>query len=157
MSKRKKRGILGTILSLAIVAVIFIIHTIVYSDDSMYFSIESLMNRSEPPMGYAIGNPTQGGSKIWNIVKRSGTNTDDIIPGYFYCLKAGVGFTNLNENVKYDIFYDLKEEKDKIRTYFTGKGYLDIDDLLLNMQYINDNLTEVNPNKWKNYKLRMKW
>lgn len=50
-----------------------------------------------------------------------------------------------------------KEEKDKIRTYFTGKGYLDTDELLINMQYINDNITEINPSRWKNYKLRMKW
>lgn len=51
-----------------------------------------------------------------------------------------------------------EEERNKIRTYFAGNGYCNsIDELLINMQYVNNNITETDPNKWKNYKFRMKW
>lgn len=48
-------------------------------------------------------------------------------------------------------------DREKLRVYFAGKGYLSAVDLISNMQYINNNITCTNPSKWKNYKLRMKW
>ena len=109
----KKKRLIGIIFSLIIIAGIFIIHS-VYSSDEMYFSIEALMHRNEPYFGYSIGNPNTGGNNaaiIWNIVKRSGKDTDDILPGNYYCLKADVGFEDTNANVRYDVFYDLKKDR----------------------------------------------
>ena len=130
MNKRIK-SIAGVVFSLVIIIGFFIIHNIVYSSDEiMYFSIEPLIYKNEPAMGYAIGNPNTAGNnaaKIWNIVKRSGPNTDDIMQGDFYCLKASVGFEDINANVTYDVFYDLKKEKssliaqnDLIKGFLTG-------------------------------------
>ena len=113
MSKFKRLFV--TFLSLIIATVILTVCSIVYSSgETMYFSIESLMHRNEPNLGYAIGNPYSGGHKIWNIVKRTGENTEDILPGDYYCLNAEVGFSTEGKNVTYDVFLDLKAEKDSI-------------------------------------------
>ena len=86
------------------------------TDETMYFAIEELRYRNEPYMGYAIGNPDTGSSnnsaKIWNIVKRSTSDSQDIIEGDFYCLKAEEGFHNTDSNVEYNLFFDIKTEKE---------------------------------------------
>ena len=113
MSKLKRLFV--TFLSLIITTIILTVCSIVYSSgEVMYFSIESLMHRNEPNLGYGIGDPNHGGDKIWNIVKRSGPNAEDILPGDYYCLKGGLGFSNEGEKVRYDVFLDLKDEKDGI-------------------------------------------
>ena len=113
MSKLKR--LIVTFLSLIVTTIILTVCSIVYSSgETMYFSIESLMHRNTPNLGYAIGNPNDGGEKIWNIVKRTGPNTEDILPGDYYCLKAGVGFTDEGKNITYDVFLDLKDEKNSI-------------------------------------------
>ena len=113
MSKLKRLSV--TFLSLIIASVILTMCSIVYSSgETMYFSIESLMHRNIPNLGYSIGNPNSGGHKIWNIVKRTGPSTEDILPGDYYCLKGGLGFANEGKNVTYDVFLDLKDEKNSI-------------------------------------------
>ena len=113
MSKFKRLSVI--FLSLIIITIILTVCSIVYSSgETMYFSIETLMHRNTPNLGYAIGNPNDGGEKIWNIVKRTGPNTEDILPGDYYCLKAGVGFTDEGKNITYDVFLDLKDEKNSI-------------------------------------------
>ena len=66
-------------------------------------------------MGYAIGDPNNGGAKIWNLIQYQSETSDRYSENNIYCLKAGVGFTNVAKRATYDIFYDMKKEKSTIQ------------------------------------------
>ena len=116
---KKVHKILGVSIILLIIIGFIIAQSVTYMDsttETMYFAIEELRYRNEPNMGYAIGNPNTGGTtsssaKIWNVVKRSTADSSDRIDGDYYCLKADAGFEDVNANVKYNVFYDMKTEK----------------------------------------------
>ena len=78
-----------------------------------------LMEDSTPHIGYAIvGNPP---INIWNIVKYNGNTIDSGYKDYdIYCLRSGVGFTDLagSNQVKsqpYDVFFDMKTQREDIK------------------------------------------
>ena len=66
-------------------------------------------------LGYAIGDPNSGGAKIWNVVEYQSASSNSYSENNIYCLKAGAGFENVDEKVVYNVFYDMKTEKDAIR------------------------------------------
>ena len=66
-------------------------------------------------LGYAIGNPSDGGAKIWKLVEYQSEESNSYTENNMYCLKAGVGFGNIYQRTTYNIFYDMKTEKDAIR------------------------------------------
>ena len=75
--------------------------------------------KMETGFGYAIGDPNTGSTtntaaKIWNIVKYTTATSNDPTEANIYCLKSGVGFQNTNDRATYDIFYDMKSQKDAI-------------------------------------------
>ena len=91
-----------------------------------YLGITEIRTNSTPNMGYAIGDPntnqeTGNAAKIWNIVEyASSTGTALKANGSqnLYCLKTGVGFTDTEKRVEYDLFYDMKTERDQMKAKY---------------------------------------
>ena len=86
----------------------------------LYLGITELRTRSTPNLGYAIGDPNTNGetgraAKIWNIVQYSTATSNDPTEGNYYCLKAGVSFTDTNRRATYNVFYDMKTEREEIK------------------------------------------
>ena len=117
---------LKKVLMVIVLTIIFIINVLMYSNltyaatanTPMYLGITELKMNSG--MGYAIGDPNTGGitssaAKIWNIVKYSTATSNDPTEANIYCLKAGVGFENVSKRATYDVFYNMKTEKEAIQ------------------------------------------
>ena len=114
-------------LTIVIMAIIFGLITMVpmtsygaVATTPLYLGITELRTRSTPNLGYAIGDPnanaeTGTAAKIWNIVKYSTETSNDPTEGNMYCLKAGVSFSDTNRRATYNVFYDMKTEKDQIK------------------------------------------
>ena len=86
----------------------------------MYFGIQEFRNGTTPEnMAYAINNPYDNGSttesivgaKIWQIVKYNSKTDSNFNIGNYYCVRAGVGFSDTNKKAEYNIAYDFKNEK----------------------------------------------
>lgn len=86
----------------------------------MYFGIQEFRNGTTPEnMAYAINNPYDNGSttesivgaKIWQIVKYNSKTDSNFNTGNYYCVRAGVGFSDTNKKAEYNISYDFKNEK----------------------------------------------
>ena len=102
--------------------------------------MELRTGKSDPELGYAIGNPDSNGSteadrnafKLWNIVKYESMQSDTYEEADIYCVKEGVGFSDARKKAEYDIFYDMKKEKDTILNHSyealrtMGDGTIDI-------------------------------
>ena len=126
----------------------------------VYMGVLKLMNE-DPSIGYSIGNAGEGNSAvIWNIVHYKSQTSSEYTTGNTYCVKAGVGFTDLNNGITrapYDVVYDMKTEreliesqndilKDLVGKTITEDGvtYNRYDALLaaLDMLYLPEELTE---------------
>ena len=78
--------------------------TKVYADEATTPMVLGIMElrtgKSNPELGYAIGNPKPNGSteaertafKLWNIVKYESMQSDTYEEANIYCVKEGVGF-----------------------------------------------------------------
>lgn len=94
--------------------------------ENMWMGVVALMNKSNPNIGYALGgNPKENNNDdtayIWNILHYPSENAETFIDAdkNFYCIKAGVGFTERDgkDNLKkrqYNVSYDMKEDRDII-------------------------------------------
>lgn len=103
-------------------------------------------------IGYAIGVPGSGtGMKIWDIVEKNGTQSINTSKSY-YCIKAGVGFTNNSNAVEltddYTIKYNFRKEKDAIlnlkvagKTMITEENYYNLL-ALTDLLYLGDGLSD---------------
>lgn len=89
----------------------------------LYFGVQEFRSGTTPEnMAYAINNPYANGSttnsivgaKIWQIVKYNNSTGGNFSTGNYYCVRAGVGFSNVNDIAEYNIAYDLKTEKSVI-------------------------------------------
>ena len=89
-----------------------------------YIGITAIRTNDTPNMGYAIGDPNSYDSngtatKLWNLVEHvsAGTNTDLKADGAknIYCLKAGIGFENENSASEYNVFYDMRTEREGVK------------------------------------------
>ena len=143
MSKKK---ITLTIMSIVIAILIMIIPNIAKASTTLttplYFGINEFRNGTTPDkMGYAIFNPYANGAtedsivgtKIWQIVKYDSKTSNNMITGNYYCVRAGVGFSDTNKRAEYTIAYDLKTEKDKIE----NSGNTVLNKIVTNGQYNN--------------------
>ena len=81
------------------------------SSNPKYIGITELKSDG---IGYAIGNPSSGGDKIWNLIEYQNATSNIYSENNIYCLKAGVGFQNVDKRATYDVFYDMKQEKEDI-------------------------------------------
>ena len=75
-------------------------------------------------LAYAVKNPYANGTssddlkgaKIWQIVKyNDSTATGNYTTGNFYCVRAGVGFSDTTKSAKYTDSFDMKNEKTAIQ------------------------------------------
>ncbi len=87
----------------------------------MYIGITEMMTEDNPDMGYAIGDPNSNGvtptaAKIWNLMKYTSLTSSDPTEADIYCVKAGVGFDDVHRLAEYNIFYNMKTEREAIRT-----------------------------------------
>lgn len=114
-------------LSIALIAMFLVIiftqnvyATTLDQGQEIYYGIIELMTDDEPNMGYAINKPGDANSaKIWNIVKYKSATSDKFDDLNLYCVKAGLGFTQIeNGNIKraaYNVFFDMKTEREAIK------------------------------------------
>lgn len=143
MSKKK---IILTIMSIVIAILVMIIPNIAKASTTLttplYFGINEFRDGTTPDkMGYAIFNPYANGAtedsivgtKIWQIVKYDSKTSNNMITGNYYCVRAGVGFSDINKRAEYTITYDLKTEKDKIEK----SGNTVLNKIVTNGQYNN--------------------
>ena len=143
MSKKK---ITLTIMSIVIAILVMIIPNIAKASTTLttplYFGINEFRDGTTPDkMGYAIFNPYANGAtedsivgtKIWQIVKYDSKTSNNMITGNYYCVRAGVGFSDINKRAEYTITYDLKTEKDKIEK----SGNTVLNKIVTNGQYNN--------------------
>lgn len=85
----------------------------------LYFGITELRTLSTPNLGYAIGDPNSNGvtgsaAKIWNIVQYNSSNFNDPKEVNVYCVKAGVGFSDVKKNAEYNLSFDMYTEREEI-------------------------------------------
>ncbi len=92
----------------------------------IYMGVQEYRTDTDPAnMAYGIGNPDRNGSddssmvgkKIWDLVEyaSAGSSTFDNSKNY-YCVKADVGFRNINDRATYNLSYDLVNEKSEIQS-----------------------------------------
>ena len=92
----------------------------------IYMGVQEYRTDTDPVnMAYGIGNPDRNGSddssmvgkKIWDLVEyaSAGSSTFDNSKNY-YCVKADVGFRNINDRATYNLSYDLVNEKSEIQS-----------------------------------------
>lgn len=96
------------------------------ADSALYVGISEM---KELGFAYAIGNPSQGGKNIWDLVSYTNdsgsarTNPQKDL----YCVKAGVGFTNPSSIVTYTQNYDLRTQRSAIQALSTrSTNYSDV-------------------------------
>ena len=91
----------------------------------LYLGVTEIRTNDTPNMGYAIGDPntngTEGyGAKIWNIQEHTGPGDNDPVKAdgnkNIYCVKSGVGFSDTHKSATYNIFYNMKTERNDIGT-----------------------------------------
>ena len=91
----------------------------------LYLGISEERTNDTPNMGYAIGDPNTNteteanAAKIWNILEYTGVDTDAALKAdgskNIYCVKAGVGFSDTKKRASYNIFFDMKTEREDIK------------------------------------------
>ena len=126
------------LLSLVIVAIFGVFITVqgvtyaktLPAGDEVYMGVRELMENNTPAMGYGINQPGQAnGAYIWNIVRYDSSTSTTYHNDNIYCVKAGVGFTEAgtssSETLKrrpYNVNYDMKTEREAIRTHKDKTG-----------------------------------
>ena len=93
----------------------------------IYLGTQEFRTDSDPAnMGYAINDPDTNGStsggnikgaKLWKIVKyssQSSTTYDNSID--YYCIRAGIGFSNTDGKVLYNVSYDFKKDRSQLQS-----------------------------------------
>ena len=95
--------------------------TTLQSGQEIYMGIIELMTNDTPNMGYAINKPGDANAaKIWNIVKYKSSTSSQYDDINIYCVKAGIGFTQTDNGIikraAYNVFYDMKTEREAIKT-----------------------------------------
>ena len=90
----------------------------------LYLGITELRKNDTPNFGYAIGDPNTNGvtgnaAKLWNIIEYTGAGEDaqEKANGSknIYCVKAGVGFSDTHKRATYNVFFDMKTEREQIK------------------------------------------
>ena len=89
----------------------------------IYMGVQEYRTDTDPAnMAYGIGNPDRNGTdeepmvgkKIWDLVEYDSIDgiTFDNTKNY-YCVKAGVGFRNINDRATYNLSYNFIDPADK--------------------------------------------
>ena len=120
----KQKSVLFIAFFVMLVILLGVIAPVSNAATTLYLGITELRKNDTPNFGYAIGNPNTNGSsgnaaKIWNILEYTGTgsNAQEKANGYknIYCVKAGVGFSDTRKRAEYNVSFDMKTEREKIK------------------------------------------
>ena len=123
----KQKKILVSIVILVSMLLLSIIAPSVYAATAttpLYLGITELRKNDTPNFGYAIGDPNTNGetgnaAKLWNILEYTSAAEDaqEKANGSknIYCVKAGVGFSNTHRRATYNVFFDMKTEREQIK------------------------------------------
>ena len=117
------KRVLMSLVTIVVFVAVFSAQAIVYAaaaETPIYLGITELMTGDTPNMGYAIGDPATNGTtgtaaEIWNILQYAGATSTEYTDINAYCVKAGVGFSNTKKRATYNLFYDMKTERDEIK------------------------------------------
>lgn len=124
----KLKKVLLSLTAIIVFVIFILVQSSVYattltSGQEVYMGITELMTNDTPNMGYALARPGSSGVgpvKIWNIIKYKSATSSEYEDGNIFCLKAAVGFTETEDGVRkraaYDVFYDMKTERETIKT-----------------------------------------
>ncbi len=119
-----------TFLSIVVIAVSIILmiapNTVLATNATtpLYLGITELRTNSKPDMGYAIGDPNTNkedgmAHKIWNILEYTGSGDNAELKSdgnkNIYCVNAGIGFTDTKKRATYNVFYNMKTEREQIK------------------------------------------
>ena len=118
----KLKRFLLIILSLLIVVITILFPNIAKAmtlNPPLYFGITELRTLSTPNLGYAIGDPNTNGvtgsaAKIWNIMQYSSSNFTDPKEVNVYCIKAGVGFSDVKKNAEYNLSFNMYTDRKSV-------------------------------------------
>ena len=118
----KVKRLLLTIISVMITLILMLFPSVAKAmtlNPPLYFGITELRTLSTPNLGYAIGDPNTNGvtgsaAKIWNIVQYSSSNFTDPKEVNVYCIKAGVGFSDVKKNAEYNLSFNMYTEREEI-------------------------------------------
>ena len=116
-----KKNLLASIV--IILLILFVVPTITLATNTttpLHLGVTEIRTNDTPHMGYSIGDPntnqqTGMAAKIWNIVRYSSSTSNDPTEDDIYCLKAGVGFSDVKKRAAYNVFYDMKTEREEIK------------------------------------------
>ena len=149
-----KRILIGSIISIMF-STFFIAQNITYATTAqtqLYLGITALMSGDQVKtgsngetgyLGYAIGNPKTANTQdkvnaatIWNIVEYKSNSSEDNTYSSdrsIFCLKSGVGFKQTSDRQAYNEYFDMKKEKDAIKSQVTAlsdviEGSVTVDD-----------------------------
>ena len=99
----------------------------------LYLGINEFRKNTTPAdMAYGINNPLKNGdehnivgAKIWKLVQYDDASSVEIVPGKtFYCVRAGVGFSDTKLKETYDVKFNLKNEQDLVLLNSRNKDYI---------------------------------
>ena len=120
-----KKLIISLVMGIMMLTFIFAANNIAYAATAttpLYLGITEMRLNTNPNIGYAIGNPNANNdeessfaAKIWNIVKYSSETASDPTEADIYCVKAGIGFNDTKKQATYNVFYNMKTERDQIK------------------------------------------
>ena len=121
MSKRKVTlAIMSFVITILVMAIPNAVKANTPLTTPMYFGINEYRKGTTPEnMGYAYFDPYANGSteesivgeKIWEIVKYDNKTSNTYVSGNYYCVRAGIGFSDTKTKAEYTISYDLKADK----------------------------------------------
>ena len=98
-----------------------LIPTIAFAADELYLGITEL---NDNDWGYSIGDPNTNGTtgnahKIWNILEyvsaEDGAELKANGNKNIFCVNAGIGFNDTNKRGVYNVSYNMKTEREKIK------------------------------------------
>ena len=104
-----------------LMVLITLIPSIAFAANELYLGITELNDNN---WGYAIGDPDTNGTtgnahKIWNILEYVSSEDGAALKAdgnkNIYCVNAGIGFSDTKKRATYNVFYDMKTERERIK------------------------------------------
>ena len=110
-------GVTMIILMLAFMVMPEMVYAVTTATTPMYLRIVEYRTNSEPNMAYQISDSLAGNKrkKIWSMIPSTSESDNGIKNVNIYCLNPDIGFTEeMMSRDKYDIYYDMKNEKNEV-------------------------------------------
>lgn len=104
-----------------LMVVITLMPSLVFASNELHLGITELNDNG---WGYSIGDPNTNGTtgdahKIWNILEyvssQDGASLKANGNKNIFCVNAGIGFNDTNKRAVYNVSYNMKKEREKIK------------------------------------------